>query len=96
MTPSPPETALDLKEELEDAIDCAGAAREDHELVVVSVGSIRAALAEIEGLRQALTSIAGQPHEGGEHCFDAESQRWRPIRDVARQALNPTPEGEKP
>lgn len=44
--------------ELEDATDCAGAAREDHEMVTVSVGAINAVLDRLEAL-------AGPPERDG-------------------------------
>lgn len=46
--------------ELEDAIDCAGAAREDEEFVAVSVGAIREALDTIDAMRSALKKAGDQ------------------------------------
>ena len=41
----------DYRKRLEDATDCCGAAREDDELVLVTVGDLRSLLSEAERLR---------------------------------------------
>ena len=48
-------------EELEDATDCAGAAREDDEIVAVSVGAINAVLDRLEALASRPAVAEGKP-----------------------------------
>lgn len=77
----------DYRTRLEDATDCSGAAREDDELVLVTVGDIRAALSEGERMREALERINRRASPSPDRTFDVTIRDLEWVTAEARQAL---------
>lgn len=85
-------SASDYRARLEDATDCCGAAREDDELVLVTVGDLRSLLSEaaaqaveLERMRGALARIASRAD--GDATEDLPAPLAVAILNLARQAL---------
>ena len=80
---------------LEDAIDCAGAAREDDEIVAVRVGAIRTSLDLIERLRREVEEAAAlldrwdysRSEMSGAGTIEGETRAWLKARhSLAKEA----------